>query len=199
MKLKSIILISSLFIIIGITLKCNNYYQNYKIQKQEINSIANYLEHKDNNDFVAILEIPKINLKRGLKKDSNVDEDITIIDYQRFLNNDIILASHSGNCSICYFNRLDELKNEDIIYFNWLDINTNEVIRHPNNPAVWKAIYKKEILPRFEECYKTKEDYFFLQELETKEHSKYYYDKVLYVYNSGREHSLTQKSARGEL
>ncbi len=116
MKLKSIILISSLFIIIGITLKCNNYYQNYKIQKQEINSIANYLEHKDNNDFVAILEIPKINLKRGLKKDSNVDEDITIIDYQRFLNNDIILASHSGNCSICYFNRLDELKNEDIIY-----------------------------------------------------------------------------------
>lgn len=88
---------------------------------------------------------------------------------------------------------------EDIIYFNWLDINTNDVIRHPNNPAVWKAIYKKEILPRFEECYKTKEDYFFLQELEKTNPSKYYYDKVLYIYNSGRSGSLTQRANKGEL
>ena len=90
-------------------------------------------------------------------------------------------------------------KDEDIIYFNWLDINTNDVVRRPANPAVWKAIYKKEILPRFDESLKAKEDYFFNQELDRQEHTKYYYDKVLYIYNSGRENSLTQKNLRGEL
>ena len=101
-----------------------------------------------------------------------------------------------------YVNTLLELINnheEDIIYFNWLDINTNEVIKHPNNPAVWKAIYKKEILPQFDETLKAREDYFFNQELDRQEHTKYYYDKVLYIYNSGRENSLTQKNLRGEL
>ena len=90
-------------------------------------------------------------------------------------------------------------KNEDIIYFNWLNINSNIVARFPNNPAVWKAIYKREILPRFEECYKTKEDYFFLQELERKRPTEEYYDKLLYIYNSDREGSLTWKEKRGEL
>lgn len=95
--------------------------------------------------------------------------------------------------------KLIDTRNEDIIYFNWLDINTNEIVRHPSNPAVWKAIYKKEILPRFDETLKCKEDYFFNEELEKVNHTKYYYDKVLYVYNSGRENSLTYRSQRGEL
>ena len=94
---------------------------------------------------------------------------------------------------------LIEEREEDIICFNWLDINTNEVVRQPSNPSVWKAIYKKEILPRFDECYKTREDYFFNCELDRLGCTKYYYDKVLYIYNSGREDSLTFKSQRGEI
>ena len=94
---------------------------------------------------------------------------------------------------------LIETREEDIIIFNWIDKNTNDLIRKPNNPAVWKAIYKKDIIPRFEECYKTKEDYFFLDELDKKRPSKYYYDRVLYIYNSGREDGLTCRNQRGEL
>lgn len=94
---------------------------------------------------------------------------------------------------------LIENRNEDIICFNWLDINTNDVIRKPQNCAVWKAIYKKEILPRFDETLKAREDYFFQKELENKEHTIYYYDRVLYIYNSGRENSLSWKDQRGEL
>lgn len=94
---------------------------------------------------------------------------------------------------------LIDTRNEDIIYFNWLDVNTNEIVRHPDNPSVWKAIYKKEMLPQFDETLKAKEDYFFNQELDKQKHTKYYYDKVLYIYNSGRENSLTQKGLRGEL
>lgn len=115
--------------------------------------------------------------------------------YIAFIDSDDMIMSN-------YINTLLELINnheEDIIYFNWLDINTNEVIRHPSNPAVWKAIYKKEILPKFDETLKAREDYFFNQELDKQKHTKYYYDKVLYIYNSNREDSLTQRNARGEL
>ena len=116
MKLKiSIFLISSLLLIIGILLKININYKNYKITKQEINSISNYLEHKDDY-YDAVLEIPIINLKKGLKRDTNVDDGITIIDYQKFINNNIILASHSGNCDTCYFSRLDEITENDFVY-----------------------------------------------------------------------------------
>ena len=92
-----------------------------------------------------------------------------------------------------YVEKLLELidtHNEDIMVFNWLDINTNEVNRHPTNCAVWKAIYKKEILPKFDETLRVREDYFYQQELKKKNPSVYYFDRVLYIYNSGREGSL---------
>lgn len=90
-------------------------------------------------------------------------------------------------------------RKEEIIYFNWIDINTNDVIRHPENCAVWKAIYKKDILPLFDENIIVKEDYYFQQELKPKEHTEYYYDKVLYIYNSNRENSLTWRNKKGEI
>ena len=94
---------------------------------------------------------------------------------------------------------LIDTRDEDIITFNWLDINTNDVNRYPTNCAVWKSIYKKEIVPFFDETFKAREDYYFQIELNKKEPTTYYYDKVLYVYNSGRENSLSWKDKRGEL
>lgn len=99
-------------------------------------------------------------------------DDIVTMDYvERLLN---VIKEHD----------------EDVIIFNWLDLTNNEVNIHPNNCAVWKAIYKKEILPRFDETLRVREDYFFQKELEKKNPSIYYYDRVLYMYNSGREGSL---------
>ena len=91
---------------------------------------------------------------------------------------------------------LIDTRDEDIITFNWLDINTNDVVRHPSNPAVWKAIYKKDILPRFDETLRVREDYYFQKELESKNLTKCYYDRVLYMYNSGREGSLWWNETR---
>lgn len=117
MKLRiSIIILSSTFIIIGITIKAKLYYKEYNINKEEQKNIINYIENKDNSNYISILEIPKINLKRGIKLDTNVDKDITIIDYNKFINNNIILASHSGNCDVCYFKKLDKLELNDLIY-----------------------------------------------------------------------------------
>lgn len=84
---------------------------------------------------------------------------------------------------------IDE-RQDDIIIFNWLDTTTNDVIKHPQNCAVWKAIYKRDIIPLFDETLRVREDYFFQKELGKKNPSTYYYDRVLYMYNSGREGSL---------
>ena len=115
MKLRNcLIIISSLFIIISIAIKSSDYYHNYKIEKKELNNIYNYLNNNIGN-YISVLEIPKINLKKGLNYNTNVDEDIVIIDYNKFLNGDIILASHSGNCNTCYFNKLDKLIINDLV------------------------------------------------------------------------------------
>lgn len=124
---------------------------------------------------------------RGLKESKG--EYIAFID-----SDDMVMPNYVESLL-----NLIETRYEDIIIFNWLDINTNEVNRYPKNCAVWKAIYKKEILPTFDETLKAREDYFFQEELNKKEHSKYYYDKVLYIYNSGRENSLSWKDRNGEL
>lgn len=81
--------------------------------------------------------------------------------------------------------------NEDVIIFNWQDKNTGEIVRHPCNYAPWKAIYKKKIMPLFVEGWIYSYDVPFQEELSRKEHSTYYYDKVLYLYNSNREGNLT--------
>ncbi len=91
-----------------------------------------------------------------------------------------------------------DTRNEDVLIFNWLDITTNQVIIHPENPAVWKGIYKKELVPLFDESLRCREDYFFQQELETKNPTKYYLDRVLYIYNSNREGSLWWNETKGK-
>ena len=77
MKLKIIlILISSLFIITGISFNINDCYNNYVIEKNEFKNIYNYF--KGENNYLFVLEIHKINLKRGINNNQNVDKDIVI-------------------------------------------------------------------------------------------------------------------------
>ncbi|MBQ9071673.1 MAG: sortase [Bacilli bacterium] len=77
-------------------------------------------------DFIGILEIPKINLKNGFldigSKYNNVDYNVTVINGSTFPdqeNSNLILAAHSGNCYICYFDSLYQLSKGDIAYINY--------------------------------------------------------------------------------
>ncbi len=89
--------------------------------KQQSNVVDN------NYNYIGILEIPKINLKRGFldlnSKYNNVDYNVTLIKGSTFPDKDessLILAAHSGICSICYFDGLFNLSfgNQAYIYYN---------------------------------------------------------------------------------
>lgn len=73
--------------------------------------------------YIGVLEIPKINLKRGfVSPDSisnNVEENITIlkpISMPNVEKGNFILAAHSGTGAIAYFNNLYQLQVHDKIY-----------------------------------------------------------------------------------
>lgn len=93
--------------------------------------------------------------------------------------------------------------NDDIINFNWYDITQHIEVRKPDNYAPWKAIYKKETMPKFREDMEYgSEDVFFqsdIQEgLNTRKYTITYLDKLLYLYNSNRVGSLFWKKMHGE-
>lgn len=191
---------------------CIPYYKTYEITNQllkhlsiqqtsevEIILIDDYCKNEFFNikDELALNNIKLIEHKinKGVSKSRNDGIEMANGKYIAFIDSDDMVMPDYIEQLLNLINTRDE----DIILFNWLDINTNDVVRHPSNPAVWKAIYKKDILPRFDENLRCREDYYFQKELESKNLTKYYYDRVLYIYNSGREDSLTWKNERGEL
>ena len=89
-----------------------------------------------------------------------------------------------------------EERNEDVIYFDWKDMHTGQIVRHPNNYAPWKAIYKADIIPRFRDGWLYSYDVPFQEDLDKLNPRKFYIDKVLYIYNSNREGSLTVEKAK---
>lgn len=80
-----------------------------------------------NNKYVAVLEIPSIDLKKGLvsldDKYNNADYNIQTIESSlmpNVANGNLILAAHSGSSSISYFKNLHKMNINDklIVYYN---------------------------------------------------------------------------------
>lgn len=91
---------------------------NVQEENNNINSDASI-----SYNYTGILEIPKINLKRGFyntdSRYNNVDYNVTVIGGSSFPNIDnsnLILAAHSGICTVCYFENLYKLKLNDEAY-----------------------------------------------------------------------------------
>lgn len=137
------IVIGLIITVIGSSVLIYNYFSNQKLEKLEEESIEAFFEEPITEDegnqveetpkveqevkidYKAILEIPKISLKKGLvDKNSyynNVNRNIYILKETTFPseneNSHIILASHSGNSSISYFRNLNKLSLNDEVYF----------------------------------------------------------------------------------
>lgn len=94
--------------------------ENKEQPKQEEKKTPNY-------NYIGVLEIPKINIKRGFlnikDKGNNVNKNLQVIkgsDMPNVKNGNLIIAAHSGNSYISYFKNLHKLSNDDVayVYFN---------------------------------------------------------------------------------
>ena len=144
-----LILMSAFFLIVGISLLVIKYYNLNEIKKQDEKNIEIFFQEiPENSDektdtdevqdniqntttsYVAVLEIPKINLKRGLvdknSKANNVNRNIYTLKESIFPNENnishIILASHSGSGNYSYFNKLKNLDMNDQVFLYYKGI-----------------------------------------------------------------------------
>lgn len=96
---------------------------------------------------------------------------------------------------------IDAIDNElaDEILFDWVDWSLNKVVICPSARAIWKAIYKRDIVPFFDERYVCKTDAPFQRQLMRTPHTRLRLNRPLYVYRSRREGSITWRKKHGEL
>ena len=151
---KSQLIVGSLLIIIGIGIVGGKLYYNYYFNHKDDDKIEEFYEQqeqiedtttdekssetnsqvsatnsqsKNNEDYIAVIKIPKIGLEKGLykkeSKNNNVDKNIQIIKESSYPDVDggnFILAGHSGNSRISFFRKLDKLTRDDevSIFYN---------------------------------------------------------------------------------
>lgn len=138
------------------------YYQKEEVvnkSKDEITTVPNVEEKNsvekkeettnniNTSEYIGILEIPKIGLKRGFVDPksihNNVEENITILNpvsMPNEKNGNFILAAHSGTGSIAYFDKLYQLKIHDKIYVEYQNkVYTYEIVniyQQPKNGTI---------------------------------------------------------------
>ena len=143
-KFKSqFLVIGSLSILVGISIIGYHIYSDYRLKNIEDNNIQEFFNEEQNEetiqeevfvevenknvdetnyDYIAVLEIPKINLKRGLSQDkyyNNVNRTVEILKGSTMPNiskGNFILAGHSGSGRVAYFRNLNKLTIGDISY-----------------------------------------------------------------------------------
>lgn len=94
------------------------------IEEEEVSTQENKVETSSPTyNYVAILEIPSIGLKRGIvdfnSKYNNVKYNIQIIEHSEFPiveNSNLILAGHNGSSSVSFFKNLYKVKEDSLIY-----------------------------------------------------------------------------------
>lgn len=108
------LLISFLLIFIGLIIPLSSFSINKVKEYQEEKILVNKINK--NQNYYAIIDIPKIGFKKELYKindpRNNVNKNILVHKNSIFPSN-IILASHSGNSSHAYFKNLFKLKIKD--------------------------------------------------------------------------------------
>ena len=136
------------------------------------------------NDKMNIIHLEE---NKGGAFASNVGIDKAKGKYIAFVDSDDMVVENYIDVLLKFI----ESRNEEVIFMDWKDMHSGEIVRKPDNYAQWKAIYKKEIIPRFPEDKRYNYDVPFYDEINEKGYTRYYIDIVLYIYNSNREGSLT--------
>lgn len=119
-----VVLISILIITLSTTYIIINTYNYYNDKKNNQKSIEAYINNEietvveEKYKYNAILEIPSINLKRGVLDINNEYNDAKYnIELLQEENNTIVLAAHNGNNINSYFGNLHNLSLGDAINY----------------------------------------------------------------------------------
>lgn len=181
------------------------YYKTYeltvKLLKElsiQVNDSVEIFLIDDCNDtrldeFKDLVHIIRNDGRKGLSYARNQGIKASVGKYVAFVDSDDMITNDYIDVLL---NAIDT-RSEDIIYFNWADFNENIIVRHPENYAVWKAIYKRDIVPFFNDDMWYNEDVDFQAKIENIKHTQYYIDRVLYIYNSNRVGSNMWNKERG--
>lgn len=138
-----IIFLGIFLLLLGVSYNIYNHYQQKKQDSVDNEKVEEFFEIKEEKDsdeevsvetptvkeetdnYIGVLEIPKINLKKGIidktSASNNVNKNIymikktTLPDEQT--NSHIILAAHSGNSYVSFFRNLKKLDMKDKVYF----------------------------------------------------------------------------------
>lgn len=138
-----LIIVGSLFILIGCCIFCGKYVYNYFLDKYEDIKIEEFYQAQENIDteviedatetkeetkteekidYIAVIKIPKIGVEKGLCKKgtwcNNVNQNIQILNessYPDVANGNFILAGHSGSGRTAYFRNVYKLEKDDDI------------------------------------------------------------------------------------
>lgn len=190
------------------------YYETYELTKKLLDSLVPQCNKEVEiillddgcneqafDDYIVLRSFDNLRIVHqdniGVAKSRNKGIDLAKGKYVGFIDCDDLVTPDYIDVLLEAIDKYDT----DIINFNWVNINTNAIIRKPSNPAPWKAIYKKEKINKFREdmSYGT-EDLDFQAEIKegiaTGKYSITYLDRLLYIYNSNREGSLTWKKER---
>lgn len=153
--------LGKIFILVGAMVLVFYYVYNKSLEYKNNDDIKNYIEEtsvideideptnseqelsniqntNSNIAYTAVLEIPKLNLKRGVvdstKNFKSINYAISVDNNSKYPNEkgNFILYSHSGNSSIAFFNRLYKLEiNDDVyVYFNGIKYHYNIINIH---------------------------------------------------------------------
>lgn len=147
-----LVLVGSLLLLIALLLVGGNILYNYLSYQKEQKQIDNFLNkeiviekepttEEDNNvkeneevkeeipNYIGILEIPNISLKKGFysidNKNNNVNKNIEVLqnsDMPNVENGLFAIAGHSGTGKLGFFNKLYKLNKDDLIYVYYQNI-----------------------------------------------------------------------------
>lgn len=143
LKLNKLIGIS--LIVVSIIVPLSYFTLSQLKDKKEERVLVQKIANKEN--YFAIIEIPKLNLKKELyhksDKKNDVNKNILVHESSEFPKK-IILASHSGNGSHAYFKNLYKLKVQDTINIYYQNKIYEYQINEIENQSKTGELYLKE-------------------------------------------------------
>ena len=138
----------------------------------------------DQFDFVKITHLPA---RKGASYAWNRGIEQAVGKYIAFIDSDDMIMMNYVEELI----KAIDAELADEIIFNWIDTTRNLLFCSPKNRGIWKAIYKRNIIPFFNENYYERTDLPFQLKLAKTPHTKAFLPKILYCYNSDRTGSIT--------